>query len=104
MSERMVQGLSVGGSRVGGRALAARGLASVDMQRLAGDERCALEVEDRADDVAHLADAPQRMETFKAGVGRGVLLGRPDDAERDRVDADATCGVLDGQRTARGDE
>ena len=41
-------------------------LTAIDMQGLAGDECGAFEVEDRVDDVADFADAPQRVEGFRA--------------------------------------
>lgn len=50
-------------------------LAAVDMERLAGNERCSLEVEDRIDDVADLTDASQRVEGLHPLVGSRVLAG-----------------------------
>ena len=79
-------------------------LAAVNVQRLAGYERRSLEIEDRVDDVADFADAPQRVEGLEPVVGRGVVVGCLDDPERDRVDADAARGVFDRQRTAGRDE
>jgi len=67
---------------------AAGRLAAVDVQRLAGNERCSLEVEDRVDHIGDFADAPQRVEGTEPVVGRGVVVGCLDDPERDRVDPD----------------
>ncbi len=70
------------------------------MQRFAGYERRSLEIEDRVDDVADFAYAPQRVEGLEPLVGRGVVGGCLDNAERDRVDSDAARGVFDRKRTA----
>ena len=51
------------------------GLAAVDVQGLAGDERGSLEVEDRVDDVADLAHPAQRVQGRQALVGRRVVSG-----------------------------
>src|SRR4051794_27439972 len=105
MSERIVGVLSMGGSMANAAwCSAARCLAAVDMQRLAGDEPCSLEVEHCVDDVTDVADAPQRVEAFQPEVGRGVVGGCLDDAERDGVHPDAMHGVFNRQRTAHGDE
>ena len=61
--------------------LAAGRLAAVNVQRLAGYEDRSLEIEDRVDDVADFADAPQRVEGPEPVVGRGVLVGCLDDPE-----------------------
>src|SRR2546421_3316630 len=74
-----------------------RGLAAVDVQRLAGDETRLLEVEDPLDDVADLTHLPDRVSGGLAVVGRGVVHRRLDHSKRDRVDPDTARGVLDGE-------
>ena len=73
-------------------------LAAVDVQDLAGDERRRLQEEDAVDDVADLADVPNRGELgAEPGVALRRMHRRLDDAGRDGVHPDAAGGVLDGQ-------
>ena len=74
------------------------------MQRLAGDERRPLEIQDRVDDVVDLAHTAERMQAGEAVVRRRIVSRSLDHPERDRVDAHAARRVLDRQRPGHGDE
>src|SRR3982074_338196 len=74
-----------------------RALSAVDVQDFPGDEPGVLQVDDRVDyvvDVAHLA---HRVQAVQELVRFGRVHRGADDAERDRIDADALRRVLDGQ-------
>ena len=72
------------------------GLAAVDVQDLAGDVRRCLQEQDAVDDVADLADAPERGKPVTESViAVRRVHRRLDDARRDGVDPDAARGVLD---------
>jgi len=51
--------------------------------------------EDPVDDVAYLADTPERMTSSEPVVGFRRVLPCLDDARRDCVDPNAAPGVLD---------
>ncbi len=76
-------------------------LAAVDMQDLAGDEARPFEIKDRPDDVVDLTHTPDRMHCRETLVGRGRMQRRPNVSGRECVHADATSGVLDGERSCR---
>ena len=61
-------------------------LPAVDVQRLPGDERGLLEIEHPLDDVGNLAHATKGVKHTQVCVGRWIVRGCLDDAERDRVD------------------
>jgi hypothetical protein len=67
-------------------------LAAVDVQDLPGDERGCLKEQNAADDVADLADMPERRKTVaESGVAFRRMRRRLDDARRDGVDPDAAA-------------
>ena len=59
------------------------------MQRFTGDGRRSLEVEDCVDDILDFADAPERVKGLQLRVGRRIVSGCLDDAERHGVRSDA---------------
>jgi hypothetical protein len=63
-----------------------RALAAVDVQHLAGDERCVLQIKHGVDDVVDLTDPAERMHRRHRVVRGLVVHGCANDAERDRVD------------------
>ena len=80
----------------------ASALATVDMQDLASDEICPVEVEDRLHDVVDFAHVADRVQAAQRLMGFLGVHRRFDDARRYRVDPNATLGVLDRQGFGRG--
>ena len=65
------------------------GLAAVDVQDLARDKGGVLGVGDTVDHVADVADPAERVKCCHSRVRARLVLGCPDNAERDSVDAHA---------------
>lgn len=76
-------------------------LATVYMQDLAGDETCALRVQDRLHDIVNPAHMTDRVQLAQRLVGFSSMHRRSDDAWRDRVDPNAALGIFDRQGSGR---
>ena len=64
--------------------------------------RGVLQAEYPVDDVRNIAHATQRMKLAQPFVGRRIVSGSFDDAERDRVDPDAARRIFDRERSGHG--
>src|SRR4051794_25294062 len=87
---------SVETPRHGDHRLVSGRLTAVDVQCLPRDERGLLEIKNPLDDVRDLTHTPQGMQAAQLHIGRGIMPGRLDDAERDRVHPHPARRVFDG--------
>src|SRR3984957_16099839 len=82
-------------SRISRKTSVSSTLTTVYMQYLAGDERSALEIHHRVDDVVDRAHPAQRMHLRQGIVGRRIMHRGPDDAKRNGVGSNSPARVLD---------